>query len=95
MNYFLKLQGEVYMEIKYYGDIVEKDKTAISLCRPTPRNNKIKSLRKEALDILQKLNDLYMFRNSKMKYKYLLQRRNNYFGKENATSIQMLFCFRC
>ena len=28
------------MEIKYYGDKVEKGKTSISLCGPTPRNNK-------------------------------------------------------
>lgn len=44
------------MEIKYYGDKVEKGKNSISLCGPTPRNNKTKSWRKEALEILQKLN---------------------------------------
>lgn len=44
------------MEIKYYGDIIEKGKIAISLCGPTPRNNKVKSWRQEALNILQKLN---------------------------------------
>lgn len=44
------------MEIKYYGDKVEKGKTSISLCGPTPRINKTKSWRKEAIEILQKLN---------------------------------------
>lgn len=44
------------MEIKYYGDKVEKGRISISLCGPTPRNNKTKSWRKEALEILQKLN---------------------------------------
>lgn len=43
------------MQIKYYGDKVENVKKAISLCGPTPRNNKTKSWRIEALNILQKL----------------------------------------
>jgi len=55
MIYFRELRNEVHMKIKYYGDIIEKNKMAISLCGPTPRNNKTKSWRKEALEILQKL----------------------------------------
>ena len=43
------------MEVRYYGDTIEKNKKAISLCGPTPRNNKIASWRKEALDILQNI----------------------------------------
>ena len=55
MTYFQKLQSEVYMKIKYYGDVIEKSKKAISLCGPTPRNNKVISWRKEALDILKNI----------------------------------------
>ena len=43
------------MEVKYYGDTIEKNKKSISLCGPTPRNNKITSWRKEAINILQKI----------------------------------------
>ena len=44
------------MKIKYYGDKIEKSTRAISLCGPTPRNNKVTSWRKEALNILQNIN---------------------------------------
>ena len=44
------------MKIKYYGDKIEKSTRAISLCGPTPRNNKVTSWRKEALNILQNTN---------------------------------------
>lgn len=43
------------MKIKYYGDEIEKNQKAISLCGPTPRNNKIISWRKKALEILDKI----------------------------------------
>ena len=43
------------MKVKYYGDTIEKNKKSISLCGPTPRNNKVISWRKEALDILQNI----------------------------------------
>ena len=43
------------MQIKYYGYKEEKKKKEISLCGPSPRNNKIKSWRKDALEILKKL----------------------------------------
>lgn len=43
------------MKVKYYGDKIEENKKAISLCGPTPRNNKLISWRKEALEILQNI----------------------------------------
>lgn len=43
------------MEIRYYGDKITKDKKSISLCGPTPRNNKTESWRKEAINILKEL----------------------------------------
>lgn len=44
------------MEIKYYGDEILPNQKAISLCGPTPRNNKTKSWRIDAIKILKKLN---------------------------------------
>ena len=55
MTCFQKLRSEVYMKVKYYGDKIEKSNKAISLCGPTPRNNKVMSWRKEALAILQNI----------------------------------------
>ena len=43
------------MIVKYYGDLITKDKPAISLCGPTPRDSKTTSWRQEALSILQDL----------------------------------------
>lgn len=44
------------MEIKYYGDKILPNQKAISLCGPTPRNNKTKGWRMDAIKILKKLN---------------------------------------
>jgi len=55
MTCFQKLRREVYMKVKYYGDKIEKSNKAISLCEPTPRNNKVMSWGKEALAILQNI----------------------------------------
>lgn len=52
------------MEVKYYGDKIEKSTKAISLCGPTPRNNKVTSWRKKLwiyCKILVMM-ELYMFR---------------------------------
>lgn len=44
------------MEIKYYEDkIIEKNRKSIFIAGPTPRNQDVKSWRKEAIEILQKL----------------------------------------
>ena len=43
------------MKVRYYGDTIEKNKKAISLCGPTSKNNKITSWREEALDILKNI----------------------------------------
>ena len=43
------------MKVRYYGDKIEKNNKAISLCGPTTRSNKIISWRKEAIDILKNI----------------------------------------
>lgn len=43
------------MKVRYYGDKIEKNNKAISLCGPTIRSNKIISWRKEAIDILKNI----------------------------------------
>ena len=80
MNY-IKIRRFKNMKVIYYGDKIEKNNKAISLCGPTPRSNKIISWRKEAIDILKNIGyDGILL---------LKQKKINYFGKENVTLIQM------